>query len=238
MMRCDQVEARISLHIDGLLDTREETALEAHLADCPSCRAVLADLEQLTATARALGPIEPPDTVWPRLALRLEASDARQDTGRARRPSRFWQAVAAALLVIAAGAAWLVSRAPVDAPVASSPATGSIEAIVDELELASHHYERAIVELQVLAPVGAGIDPQLASVVTDSIALLDEAIDESRRALASDPADESARLSLFEALRRKVDLLQATVLLIDDVRQPDGDDPGRTEAPDNSGREL
>jgi len=238
MMRCDQIEARISLHIDGLLDTREEAALDAHLVDCPACRVVLADLQQLAATARALGPIEPPDTVWPRLALRLESSDTRQDTGPARRPPRFWQAVAAALLVIAAGTAWLVSRPPVDAPLPSSLATGSIEAIVDELELASHHYERAIVELQVLAPVGAGIDPQLASVVTDSIALIDDAIDESRRALASDPADESARLSLFEALRLKVDLLQATVLLIDDVRQSDGDDPGRTEAPDNPGREL
>lgn len=239
MTTCRQVEALLSLHVDGLLDARDTSTVHAHLANCPSCRGLLADLQQLTTAARDLGPIDPPGTVWPGLVAGLARAAAPDEAQPTRWPPA-WLAAAAALLLVTGGASWLVHRAPADVAVSpSAPATaGSIERVVDDLALASQHYERAIAELQALAPVGNGVDPQLASVVTSSIALLDDAIAESRRALAADPADEPARLSLFEALRRKVELLQATALLIDDVRRTGPDEPGRTGATNGMGREL
>jgi len=49
--------------------------------------------------------------------------------------------------------------------------------------------------------------------------VIDQAIRESRAALQSQPASELAQESLFEALRRKVGLLQETIGLINEMRK-------------------
>ena len=57
---------------------------------------------------------------------------------------------------------------------------------------------------------------------------IDQAIVESRAALTNDPESQPARESLFEALRRKVGVLQATVTLMNEMRQ--GNQAGAAEA--------
>jgi hypothetical protein len=54
--------------------------------------------------------------------------------------------------------------------------------------------------------------------------VIDQAIKESRSAIQSQPASQLAQDSLFEALRRKVALLEDTVSLINTMRK--GDEAG------------
>ena len=59
MLDCDQALELISGKIDGVLTAEESAALEEHLAACPACRALLADLEELHHTLPELAP-QPP----------------------------------------------------------------------------------------------------------------------------------------------------------------------------------
>ena len=44
---CDEALELISARLDGALSPDGEAALEAHLAQCPACGALLADLEEI-----------------------------------------------------------------------------------------------------------------------------------------------------------------------------------------------
>ena len=61
-----------------------------------------------------------------------------------------------------------------------------------------------------------------------NIKTINAAIEESRTALVQNPGNDPARDSLFEALRRKVVVLQATVNLMNEMRK--GNQAGAVEA--------
>jgi tetratricopeptide (TPR) repeat protein len=132
--------------------------------------------------------------------------------------------IAAALLVTTL-VVWLAGRITAPAPdPGNAPPVASVEGVAEELRLAMEHYERAIATLEGLAKADDGdLDPALAATLTASLRRVDEAIAESRLALATSPESAPARESLFEALRRKVGVLQATATLINEMRQGDPD---------------
>ena len=47
MERCERFEELLSQRLDQPLPPQEERELEDHLAHCPGCRALAADLEQI-----------------------------------------------------------------------------------------------------------------------------------------------------------------------------------------------
>jgi hypothetical protein len=103
------------------------------------------------------------------------------------------------------------------------------------LQLAVQHYENAIAGLDKVAKEGqAVLDPQTAAVLAKSNALLDQAVSESQAALRTQPTNEVARASLFEALQRKVTLLRDTVALINEMRK--GDAAGTARVVGNLGK--
>jgi anti-sigma factor RsiW len=55
---CQEAVALMSDYVDGVLEQRDRTRLDAHLAGCPHCTEYLA---QLRATIDALGHAEPDD---------------------------------------------------------------------------------------------------------------------------------------------------------------------------------
>lgn len=213
---------------DGLLAPDAHAAVLTHVRECADCSGVLTDLERLLATARQLGPVAPPEHLWLEVAGQL-----RQAGGPGTAPVRLtsgtralwqWVGLAAALVLITA-AIYFLGRTPSPPPVATTvegaPAN-SMDAVNDELNLAMQHYERAVAELEVAASNGhAQMDPAVSAAVQRSLGSIDSAISESRAALVSNPDSEPARDSLFEALRRKVRVLQATVSLTNEMRQSD-----------------
>jgi hypothetical protein len=118
----------------------------------------------------------------------------------------------------------------------AATAGGSVQLVNDELTLALQHYERAVAELEVITNDGnSAIDPAVAQTVQTSLKTIDSAIAESRAALTNNPDSEPARGSLFQALRQKISVLQATVTLINEMRQ--GNSAGAARAVAGPGRQ-
>jgi len=58
---CDQTEERLSDHLDGLLAASERSGFDAHLAGCPRCRTMVAQVSGVLRQVHRLEPLpEPP----------------------------------------------------------------------------------------------------------------------------------------------------------------------------------
>jgi Putative zinc-finger len=221
MMTCNEVRDRLSLLVDGEVPETERAAIEQHLAGCSACRDLRQDLERVQRTAASLGPINPPDHIWLQVAgqMRLEQPASRLPLRRSARPSalRQWIGIAAALVLTTIASYYFVRGTP---PPGNAPVTASVETIAEELDLAMQHYEKAITELETLAKSDPdALDPVMAATLSQNVRTINGAIEESRAALKQNPGSEPARESLFEALRRKVGVLQATVNLMNEMRK-------------------
>ncbi len=94
------------------------------------------------------------------------------------------------------------------------------QAIEAELLQAEQHYQKAITGLERIASAEKGsLDPQTASTLEKNLAVVDQAISESRAALKAQPGNEPAQQSLLENFKTKVALLQDTVSLINEMRK-------------------
>ena len=81
----DQFTEQLSPYLDGELDDLRRARLEAHLAGCAECAAVLADLRAIVAAAPEYPGREPARDLWPELEARLETErrkDGRTTEGR------------------------------------------------------------------------------------------------------------------------------------------------------------
>lgn len=237
MTRCEDVQPRLSELADGALDGAQAAAVRAHLAACDACRGVAADLDRLRDAAAALGPVTPPDHVWLAVAGQMRLDEPRAEPATAAPGSlRQWLGLAAALVLITIGL-YAVSRLTSPGPETSPGNAGaltSVEALNEELTLALDHYENAIGILKLQVATGDGsLDADVAATIDRNIAVIDQAIAESRAALSDDPTSQPARASLLEALSQKVNVLQATVLLMNEMRQ--GDSAGAAEAAGSGG---
>jgi hypothetical protein len=118
---------------------------------------------------------------------------------------------------------------PADSPAAPRQRGGGGETVVetvrsveDDFRLAEQHLQSGIAKLEEAARADdAAIDPQTAATLKKNLEVIDQAIAESRAALNSEPQSTIARDSLFQALRRKVDLLQDTIALMNEMRKGD-----------------
>ena len=104
----------------------------------------------------------------------------------------------------------------------STAASGSEAAIAVESELrqAEAHYENAIKGLEQIANAEQNaLDPGTAATLQKNLAVIDQAISESRAAVRSQPTSEPAQESLVENFKTKIALLQDTVALINEMRK-------------------
>jgi anti-sigma factor RsiW len=232
---CEAYSASIGELADGTLAEPERGRVEAHLDQCAACRGLLADLESLRREAHRLPRREPPAAVWPRIEAGLRAqgvTDRAEPRSSAINPR--WLAVAAALVLFITGAVITVQRmnrpSPPDTAATQSAqppsgagnpgAAGLVESVEADLRAAEQHYERAIAGLEKIASADErALDPQVAATLKKNLEIIDGAIAESRVALRSEPQSAPARESLFEALRRKMSLLQDTIALMNEMRK-------------------
>jgi hypothetical protein len=204
-------------YVDDTLPATERAAVETHLTTCAACRELVAGLRSVVAAVSTLEPVEPPRAAWARIERTIHA-----DRPGARTPWWPWLA-AAAVLVLATFAglklAGVWQSAPTARLTAVAPATDA-EAIQTELLLAEQHYQNAITGLERIASANKGsLDPQTASTLEKNLAVVDQAIGESRAALRAQPASEPAQQSLLENFKAKIALLQDTVALINEMRK-------------------
>jgi hypothetical protein len=137
---------------------------------------------------------------------------------------------AAAILVLAAGATLRkipFGGRPTTATNSGSTRTTSAsagddaaQAVEAELRQAEQHYENAIKGLEQIASAEqSALDPRTAATLQKNLAVIDMAISESRTALREQPANEPAQQSLLDNFKTKIDVLQNTVALINEMRK-------------------
>ena len=89
--------------------------------------------------------------------------------------------------------------------------------------------QAGIAKLEEAARADEGVmDPQTAALLKKNLEMIDQAIAESRAALNAEPQSAAARDSLFNALRRKLAMLQDTIALMNEMRK--GDAAGAAQA--------
>jgi anti-sigma factor RsiW len=216
MTTCLDVQPRLSAFVDNELDAIEQPAIAAHVAACAACAGIVRDFDALRRAAGSLGAIEPPPRVFTMLAGRAtERPEGRQ-----------WLQLAAAVAVVAAGVYGVVRFDRFDrsastlAPQAGNAAAPlAVESSGEGWRTVVTHYEQAIAALEGVTQREAHqLDPAIAAALQTNLKQVDEAIDQSRAALATDPDNEPARDSLSDSLRRKVTVLEATVAVIAETR--------------------
>jgi len=225
-------------YVDNALGAAERAVMERHLAECARCRGAVDALREIRDVAKTLDPRDAPARSWSRLqrAIALEHGDrgdnARGDGPRRSRRQLWIGLAAAAALVIATASGLRYAGFPsrtspaVSTPGAANANTDAAAAAVEaELKQASEHYEKAIQGLETIANSEKGaLDPQTAATMQKNLAVIDQAITESRAALRAQPASAPAQQSLLESFKAKLALLEDTVALINEMRK--GNDAG------------
>jgi len=211
-------ELTINDYVDGASSSAERTTVEQHLASCVACRQLVDDLRDVRRRAGALEPLQPPARAWSRIEHEIRRE---QGTGRKRRTAPYWLA-AAAILLLATVVGVRVLRPTPAVPASDTTPAQSVES---ELLQAEQHYQKAITGLEQIANAEKGaLDPQTAATLQKNLSVIDQAINESRTALKTQPTSEPAQQSLLESFKTKISLLQDTVALINEMRK--GNDAG------------
>ena len=113
---------RLCAYLDGELPPGERTEVEAHLATCPACTALLADMTAVDAAAASL-PAEAPEGYFGAFPSRVVARLGAVSKAPARtRRLPAWTGAAAAALLLAVVAP-LTLRQPEPGPVPATPPT-------------------------------------------------------------------------------------------------------------------
>jgi len=228
-MYCNQYRDAIQELADGTLGPVRRAELQTHLDHCDACRALAADLRKIREAAATLDHPAPPAHVWMQVAGRLR-QEGRVAAAPSQRRHYALLAIAAALLLSVGTSLWLLlprrgepsqtQTAGSAQPDGNATQSDTVQSITDDLKVAEQHYQSAIVKLEQAAKNNDGsIDPQTAAVLEKNLTVIDQAIAESRTALKTEPQSQPARDSLFDALRRKVTLLQDTIALMNEMRK-------------------
>jgi negative regulator of sigma E activity len=224
--------ARLSALVDGELDGPELADIEAHVAACTECRAVVGDLRSLADAAAAWPASAPSADLWPGIAVRLAAPAA--VVAFAPTAPRRWRhtrvsltlpqlALAASLLIAVSGAVtWLAGQRETVQPPAvvaaivalPEPASAPAGDNVRVANFADAQYDAAVQDLErVLREQGDRLDPRTVMVLQRNLQAIDAAIGEARAALAQDPANTFLNSHLVDARRRKLEFLRRAALI-------------------------
>lgn len=210
------LQEQLSLYLDGELAAVESRGLEAHLAECRECTALLTELRRVVARAQALEDRPPRADLWPGVAAAIGAA-----AGQRRRIAFSVPELLAAgivLMLLTGGAVAGMLRLSDGPPepgahggvVTTVPSNGVLPASAH----AERGYEAAIRELRAELDAGRGkLDSTTTRVVEDKLRLVDRAILEAERALAADPANSYLTGHLTQTRMRKLDLLRRATAL-------------------------
>jgi anti-sigma factor RsiW len=226
-MTCQEYDAHIDDYVDEAVSEPLRAECDAHLSTCAHCRALTTDLRTIRTATRALEPHVPSPPVWYRIAAAIEA----EPRGIASAGFGGWQralAGAVATVLIVSMLSWVGGHlAPAGRNRPASPISDASEAPpLDAVEftLVEQQYTTAIAGLEdITMKERASLDADTDAVLQANLTVIDSAIGESRAALDQEPDSTVAQVSLVEALRNKVALLQDTVELINAMRPAPGD---------------
>jgi hypothetical protein len=130
-MTCERLDELLPDYLDGALDGATRELLESHLAGCARCTALVGDLNDVRAEARALPTLRPSRDLWSGIEARIAAPVApivsleTRRTERRRWSASWLAAAAAALIAVSSGITYTLARRPQTEIVARSAAPSS-----------------------------------------------------------------------------------------------------------------
>ncbi|TMQ71489.1 MAG: hypothetical protein E6K81_09965 [Candidatus Eisenbacteria bacterium] len=222
---CGLESGRLSAYLDGELTNGERRAVEAHLAGCEGCTALLADLRRVVDQARSLADAAPPEDLWPGIERQLKPR-ARRTPAPAQAlagPSAWWRrrldlavpqlaAAAVVLVLLSAGAMWLLLHGSGT----RGPAVTGVTPVAPPPVAAARPESTQ-------APLAAAAPPASPALVTAGNAGYDAAVAELEDALASGRGRLDPRtLRVVEQNLRVIDRA------LDEARRAVAADPGNT----------
>ena len=215
----DQITDRFSDYLDDELAPSERTDVEAHLATCADCRAVLEALRAIVATARRLPGSMPDRELWEGVEARL---DTRPNVVPFEQPSRRrfsftvpqLAAAGIALMLFSGGMVFVLQQQapPIDATATSSEP--AYDGAIVPISFVDPQYDGAVADLERTLDAGRGrLDPETVRVLEQNLASIDAAIEQCRHALEADPANGFLNNHLASTRQRKLALLRRATAL-------------------------
>ena len=210
-MTCAELRERLDRYARDLLPVEEARELEQHLTTCQACSDFLESREPAIAEAAHLPrSIEPPAETWTRIRRRLGSRSA--NVRWFALPA--WVLAAAAVILIVASSATTIlllqSRQP--AAETSSRRDDPSRSRAGEMEA---QYASATAELSAeLAKAKNRLDPATYAVIERNLRVIDSALVESRRALASDPRNQVLEQLVVATWRQKMDFLRRATAMV------------------------
>ncbi len=196
----------LSEYLDGTLDPEAEREVVGHLAGCAGCGDLLADLRRVMVRAQALEDLPPREDLWPGVAAAIGAA-----------PARKWRVTIPVPLLLAASVALMLATGVVVAAVLKHQTGTAVLATnppdrpptvlpaVDDAK----GYDAAVKALtRELDENRSRLDSTTVRIVNQKLELIDRAIGEAERALATDPANNYLHGHLTQTRLRKLDLLR------------------------------
>jgi hypothetical protein len=230
-MTCTEYEAMLGRDLEGELSLDERAHADAHLASCPRCATLRVDLVEIAAKAATL-PVESPSRdLWSGIAARIEAPViALGTTGEHRVPRRphflRYAAAAAALVAVTAGTTYVLTRnaflgaegrAVAGQETPAGPDTlgaATTQLVSDQTAAADAAFDREVTRLRsLLEERRPDLDSATVALLERNLQVIDNAIAESRAALAMDPSSALLNRQLQNALGKKVQVLRTAALL-------------------------
>jgi hypothetical protein len=242
-LNCDGFQQLLPEYLEEGLGDSALADAELHLASCAECRELVADLREIARQAASLPVLVPSRELWPEIEARTQprvlplvsrpvvpASWSRWRLG----------AIAAGLMAITALTTWQLTRrtgqtaatvATTPQPVApavvesvapvptTAPSAGTLRPVAAAPARAVRPeanvtFAQEIARLRgVLDERQGELDPRTVAILQSSLATIDSAIADARRALASDPASRFLTQQLNRSLERKLGLLRQAALL-------------------------
>jgi hypothetical protein len=199
-------------YVDGTLDEAAFQEMELHVATCPECRAEERSLRALLAHAAALPADRPPARdLWAGIAERLD--EARPWWRRSGSRAGWGVGLAAAAGLVLALSAALHGPGGVRPSPGASVAPAALRS-EDPVASAEREYAQAAAELlSALQQQRDRLPPETLASVEKDLRSIDVALQEVRRALATDPANPGLNHLLTSTHQRKVEVLQHVLKL-------------------------
>ena len=216
----DAYTDRLSEYLDDEdLDSLDRARIEDHLETCSACRAVLAELRDVSARAGTLTDGAPAADLWPGVVARIATIPIGRPAAR-RISFTIPQLVAAslALMLLTGVMVWVAriggTRVDIEPMAAAPGGDPRVTPAVEIADFADVSFDAAVADLEKALAAGRDtLDPQTVRVLEENLRAIDRAIDQSREALIDDPANLFLNTHLAAARQRKLALLRSATAL-------------------------
>jgi len=216
---------RFSDYLDDELPADERQAVEEHVRGCAPCAAVLDELRRVVDAAAALDHVPPGEHVWQAVSAQVRELPRTSRLSAGRRFSFTLPQLAAASVLLALLSGWGAlrmmtttgNRPPMSAG-ATAPSSETVKAVnVGDFEYSDPDYDAAVSDLEQALERGRGrLDPDTVATVQGDLRIIDQALEDARRALVADPANSYLSDHVVDTRQRKLDLLRRAAAMTTD----------------------